>query len=138
MSPLSASIVAIPTAAITSVIAPSARNSDVEASATTSAEGGGLEYQLRHYRIRPGKLDEFIDAWLRGVRPLRERFGFVVAGAWRVDDADQFVWILGYDGADGFAAADRRYYASEERKRLAPDPAPLIAHPESWMMRSVL
>ena len=97
-----------------------------------------MEYQLRHYAIQPGKLDDFVDAWLRGVKPLREKFGFSVVGAWRVEGADEFVWILGYAGPDGFAAADRRYYASEERKHLQPDPAELIAKPETRMMRSVL
>jgi hypothetical protein len=97
-----------------------------------------MEYQLRQYRIRDGQMDEFVDAWLRGVYPLRRKFGFTFVGAWRVDGADEFVWILGYDGPDGFAAADRRYYASTERKTMSPDPAALIEHPVQSMLRSVL
>jgi NIPSNAP len=97
-----------------------------------------MEYQLRHYRIRDGQMDEFVDAWLRGVYPLRRKFGFRFVGAWRVDGADEFVWILGYDGPDGFAAADRRYYASTERKTMSPDPAALIEQPMQSMLRSVL
>jgi hypothetical protein len=97
-----------------------------------------MEFQLRHYKIRNGQMDEFVDAWLRGVYPLRRKFGFRFVGAWRVDGADEFVWILGYDGPDGFAAADRRYYDSDERKRLSPDPAKLIERPTQSMMRSVL
>ena len=97
-----------------------------------------MEYQLRHYGIRAGKMDAFLDAWLRGVYPLRRRFGFTVAGAWRVEGADEFVWVIGYDGPDGFAAADARYYASEERKRISPDPAQYIEAPVSRMMRMVL
>jgi hypothetical protein len=97
-----------------------------------------MEYQLRHYRIRAGRMDEFLDAWLRGVYPLRRKFGFHFVGAWRVEGADEFVWILGYDGADGFAEADRRYYASDERKRMTPDPAAFIERPMQSMLRSVL
>lgn len=97
-----------------------------------------MEYQLRHYRIRAGKMDAFLDAWLRGVYPLRRKFGFTFAGAWRVHGADEFVWIIGYDGAEGFAAADRRYYDSEERKRVTPDPAQYIEAPVNKMMTSVL
>jgi NIPSNAP protein len=97
-----------------------------------------VEYQLRHYKIRDGRMDAFVAAWLGGVYPLRRKFGFTFVGAWRVADADEFVWILGYDGPDGFAAADRRYYASEERKRMAPDPAALIERPVQTMLRSVL
>jgi hypothetical protein len=97
-----------------------------------------MEYQLRHYRIRAGRMDAFLDAWLRGVYPLRRRFGFVFAGAWRVEGADEFVWIIGYGGPEGFTAADERYYKSEERKRISPDPAQYVDAPVSQMMRSVL
>jgi len=97
-----------------------------------------VEYQLRHYRIREGAMDAFLDAWLRGVYPLRRKFGFTFAGAWRVVDADEFIWIIGYDGPKGFAAADRDYYASEERKSMSPDPALFIETPINRMMRSVL
>ena len=83
-------------------------------------------------------MEAFLDAWLRGVYPLRRRFGFTFAGAWRVDDTDEFVWIIGYDGPEGFAAADDNYYASAERKRMSPDPAEFIDAPISKMMRSVL
>jgi hypothetical protein len=83
-------------------------------------------------------MDAFLDAWLRGVYPLRLRFGFVLAGAWRVERADEFVWIIGYGGPEGFAVADERYYKSEERKRMSPDPAQYIDAPLSQMMRSVL
>jgi hypothetical protein len=41
-----------------------------------------MEYQLRRNRIRPGHLEEFLDAWLSGVVPLRRRFGFTFGGAW--------------------------------------------------------
>jgi hypothetical protein len=83
-------------------------------------------------------MDAFLDAWVRGVYPLRRKFGFTFAGAWRVEDADEFVWIMGYDGAEGFAAADRSYYASEERRGMSPDPAQYIEAPTNRMMRSVL
>ena len=97
-----------------------------------------MEYQLRRYRIRAGKMDAFLDAWLRGVYPLRRQFGFTFVGAWRVEGADEFVWIIGFDGPEGFARADARYYESEERKRVSPDPAQYIEMPEGRMMRSVL
>ncbi|HEV8535546.1 MAG TPA: NIPSNAP family protein [Candidatus Limnocylindria bacterium] len=97
-----------------------------------------MEYQLRHYRIRAGQMDNFIDAWLRGVYPLRRKFGFTILGAWRVDGTDEFVWVVGYDGAEGFAAADRRYYDSDERKRMDPDPRRYIEEPVKHDMRSVL
>jgi len=97
-----------------------------------------VEYQIRQYRIREGRMDEFVDSWLRGVYPLRRKFGFTFIGAWRLLDAEEFVWVIGYDGPESFAAADRRYYASEERRAMSPDPAQLIEQPTQSMMRSVL
>jgi hypothetical protein len=97
-----------------------------------------LEYQLRRFRIRAGSMDTFLDAWLRGVYPLRRKFGFTFAGAWVVEGTDEFVWIIGYDGPDGFSAADKRYYESAERHQMSPDPAQYIETPVNQMMRSIL
>ena len=97
-----------------------------------------MEYQVRHFRIREGNMDTFLDAWLRGVYPLRRKFGFTFVGAWVVEGADEFVWIIGHDGPEGFAAADKHYYESNERKRMSPDPAQYIEAPLNRMMRSVL
>lgn len=97
-----------------------------------------MEYQLRSFRIRAGHMDQFLSAWLAGVYPLRLKFGFTFAGAWCVEGADEFVWVIGYDGPDGFATADKRYYESPERKGLSPDPAQYIEAPVNRMMRSVL
>jgi hypothetical protein len=83
-------------------------------------------------------MDAFVDAWLRGVYPLRQKFGFTFAGSWRVEVTDEFVWVIGYDGPEGFGAADRRYYESDERKRMSPDPAQYVERSEHHMMRSVL
>jgi hypothetical protein len=59
-----------------------------------------------------------------------------VRGVWPVPTSSFGFW--GYGGADGFAAADARYYASEERKRMSPDPARYIEAPINRMMTSVL
>jgi hypothetical protein len=97
-----------------------------------------VEYQIRQFRIRAGTMDAFLDAWLGGVYPLRRKFGFIFVGAWRVEGADEFVWIIGYDGPDGVAAADKRYYDSVERKTMSPDPVQYIEGPSNRMLRSVL
>ncbi|MHB8630938.1 MAG: antibiotic biosynthesis monooxygenase family protein [Candidatus Limnocylindria bacterium] len=82
--------------------------------------------QLREYTIKPGQLDRFADAWRSGVRPLREQQGFVIEGAWTIPSEEHFVWIVSYDGPDGWDAADRAYYGSPERTALDPDPASFI------------
>jgi hypothetical protein len=97
-----------------------------------------VELELRRNRIRAECVNEFLDAWLRSVVPLRRRFGFTFVGAWLVEGADELVWILGYDGVDGFAAADHRYYASPERVALNPDPAQWFESSERVRLRLVL
>ena len=97
-----------------------------------------MEYQLRRFRIAPGKLDEFVRAWKAGVVPLRERFGFRFHGAWSIEESNEFVWVISHDGSEGFAAADAAYYASDERGRLSPDPARHIVSSEETTAHRVL
>ena len=94
-----------------------------------------MEWQLRIYEIEPGEVDDWIAEWRAHVEPLRRLHGFRVLGPW-VDD-HMFVWLLGYDGDDGFATADRRYYESDERRAVDPDPARHIASTEVRMLREV-
>jgi hypothetical protein len=82
-----------------------------------------MRYQLRDYDVRPGEMDAWLGEWMANIRPMREKFGFQVVGAWRVEAQERFVWILGYEGEGGFEEADRRYYESPDRRALVPDPA---------------
>ena len=94
-----------------------------------------MEWQLRIYTINDGALQDWLEEWRAHVAPLRRRLGFRVVGPW-VDD-NTFVWLLGYDGEDGFAAADARYYVSPERTSIEPDPARHIAKAEQRALRDV-
>jgi hypothetical protein len=58
-----------------------------------------------------------------------------VLGPWL--DGATFVWLLGYDGDEGFAAADARYYDSPERRAIEPDPARHILSSQTRMLREV-
>ena len=68
-----------------------------------------MEYQVRITRIQQGMLDTFIEEWTATVARLRRRRGFTLAGAWAIDETSDFIWVLGYDGDEGFAAADAAY-----------------------------
>jgi hypothetical protein len=94
--------------------------------------------QLRIYKVKEGRMAEFLEGWTNGVLPLRRKFGFRVDGAWTIVEENKFVWIMSYDGPEGFAARDKVYYDSPERHALRPDPAPLIEHAETYMMTSAL
>jgi hypothetical protein len=86
-----------------------------------------VEYRLRIYTVKAGEMSAWIDEWSRLVRPLREKLGFTILGAWAGEETDTFVWLLGYDGPEGYEASDAAYYASPERAALDPDPARHLA-----------
>ncbi|HET7338401.1 MAG TPA: NIPSNAP family protein [Candidatus Dormibacteraeota bacterium] len=95
-------------------------------------------FQLREYTVNPGEMDEWIAEWRSKIVPLRAKHGFVVVGAWTVDESEQFVWILKYDGPKSWKEADADYYASPERKAMSPDPARHLANTGARFMRSRL
>lgn len=93
--------------------------------------------QLREYTIAPGRLDEFADLWARTVRPLRQRKGFTVEGAWRLPSEGRFLWIVSHDGPAGWEAAERAYYDSPERRAMDPDPASFIVAKRTLFIEQV-
>src|SRR5207249_946228 len=93
-------------------------------------------WQLRRYKIREGSMDAWLEEWSRHIRPLRERLGFRVVGAWTAG-ATEFIWILGYDGPLSWTEADLAYYASPERKAIDPNPARHIEAAEEVMISPV-
>ncbi len=95
-----------------------------------------VKYQLRIYTVRPGQMAAWTEEWNRSIAPLRRRFGFTILGPWIVESEDMFVWILGYDGPEGFQAADSVYYTSPDRQSVAPDPARHLLKAEEWPMRA--
>jgi len=94
--------------------------------------------QVRIFTINRGKMNEFVSAWQKGVYPLRTKFGFRVEKAWVVREKNKFIWILSYDGPEGFVAKDSAYYASQARATLQPDPADYIADSENYFIDSAL
>jgi hypothetical protein len=96
-----------------------------------------MEYQLRDYRVAPGRMEAFLEVFGR-VAEARRAAGFEVVGAWVDDGADRFVWLAGYGGDDGFDAATRRYYDSPQRAAITPEPSSLLTNVETAMLRRVL
>jgi hypothetical protein len=95
------------------------------------------QWQLRDYLIAEGHLDEFLDAWTRGVLPLRRSAGFEIR-AWTVPGESRFIWLLAYTGPDSFAAADDAYYATLARATLDPDPAQWIVEQHKLMLEPLI
>lgn len=85
-----------------------------------------MEIEFRDYTIRPGCMSAWLTGWRAHILPLREHAGFRVCGAWVDSDHGRFIWVLSYDGIDGFDAADDRYHESRGRVALDPEPSDLI------------
>ena len=85
-----------------------------------------MEFQIRRYKIVPGTMDEFIELFNTQLVPIRERYGFKLQSYWRLDETHEFMWIVSYEGPEGFEAADAAYYSSPERDQVSPHPLDFI------------
>jgi hypothetical protein len=94
--------------------------------------------QLRIYTINHGRMGDFVRAWREGIYPLRLRYGFRVAGAWIVEESNQFVWVLSYAGPESWEAREQAYHESPERQGLDPDPGRWVARAEAYFVEAVL
>jgi hypothetical protein len=94
--------------------------------------------EIRIYTIHPGKMDSFVSAWQKGVYPLRTKAGFKIENAWVVKESNKFIWVISYDGPEGFTAKDSAYYASQPRKVLQPDPAGFVADRQHYFIEPAL
>ena len=95
------------------------------------------EYQLRDYRVKEGEMDSFIEAWKMKIVPLRKKFGFRVIGSWFSREENRFVWVVAWDGSGSFEQAHNKYYSSEERLAMKPDPASYLAKVDTIMVNSM-
>ena len=110
----------------------------VDTSFSNEKKISAKETQIRIFTINKGKMDVFLDGWQKGVYPLRIKNGFKIEGAWVVKEKNKFIWILSYDGPEGFEAKDSAYYASQGRTTLKPDPAEYIADVEKYFISPAL
>ena len=77
----------------------------------------------------------FASEWNEKIRPLREKLGFKISGAWTSDSTNQFIWTLEYDGPSLWEEMDKAYFDSEERRKMEPDPARHIARIEQYFIK---
>ena len=95
------------------------------------------EYQLRIYHMKPGTMAEFVAGWRKRIVPIREQLGFKVLYAFEHEQNNEFIWLLSYEGPDGYAAADARYYASDARKSLNWDTTQYIERMELRLLQNI-
>lgn len=97
-----------------------------------------MREQVRIYTINKGGLNQFVSDWNEKIRPLREKLGFKIVGAWTLEATNQFVWVQRYEGSGSWEEQDQAYFASEERRAMDPDPALLIARMEQYFADAVI
>jgi hypothetical protein len=97
-----------------------------------------MPLQLRIYTIHRGALAQFAREWNEKIRPLREKLGFRIRGAWTCDGTSQFIWLMAYDGPEPWDERDAAYFNAPERKAMQPDPARHIARLEQYFVESAL
>src|SRR5579884_1696539 len=69
-------------------------------------EEGGVFYELRQYKVRPGQMDRWIKCMEEEIIPFQVSKGMVIAGSFRGEDDDSvYVWM-------------RRFQDEAERERL--------------------
>ncbi len=85
------------------------------------------------------------DRWMHGSRGgsqgsfrCEREAGFHIIGAWVDRQNDRFVWLIGYAGADESESANNRYYDSDERASLQPNPAELIEQAKAVKVETVV
>ena len=94
--------------------------------------------QLRIYTINKGRLNDFVEGWKKFVYPLHLKHGYTIPLAEVIEERNEFVWIVAYDGPEDWETKQKAYYGSPERKAVDPDPARHIAKTERWFIKSVL
>lgn len=93
--------------------------------------------QLRIYDLKPGALEEFAAKVDAELLPIRLDHGFRREGPWMVEGADQYVWIVHYDGDGTFEEAEERYYADPRRGEMSFDPMDYITEVDARMLTPI-
>ena len=85
-------------------------------------------YELRHYRVLPGKMDEWVRCMEEEIIPFQVAHGMVIAGSFRGESDDQtYVWMRRFDSEEQREALYAPVYESDHWKDvIAPQVEELI------------
>ena len=85
-------------------------------------------YELRHYRVLPGKMDEWVRCMEEEIIPFQVARGMVIAGSFRGESDDQtYVWMRRFDSEEQREALYAAVYESDHwQDVIAPQVEELI------------
>ena len=85
-------------------------------------------YELRHYRVLPGKMEEWVRCMEEEIIPLQVARGMVIAGSFRGESNDQtYVWLRRFESEEQREQLYAAVYESDEWKNeIAPQVEKLI------------
>lgn len=94
-------------------------------------------FELRQYRTRPGKRDEWVRFFEAEVVPFQAAKGMKIIGSWIVeDDPDAFVWVRGFADEEDRVRLYKEVYESDHWKtNVAPVTAELLIREEIKVTR---
>ena len=84
-----------------------------------------MHHQLRTYQVKPGEMDAFLRSFDQVVAA-RQAHGFEIEGVWYSEEENVFAWVVSHGGPESFEEAVERYYDSDERKAIHPEPASFL------------
>ena len=86
-------------------------------------------FELRQYRIVPGKRDEWVTIMEERIIPGQTAMGAVIVGSFvGTEEDDLYVWIRRFESEEQHKAFSGAYYGSEEWKNeLQPKAKEMIA-----------
>ena len=81
-------------------------------------------YELRQYRIRSGRMDEWVEFMEKDIIPFQVSRGMVITGSWRGEEDDTvYVWMRRFESE---AERERLYQAVYESDYWKNDVAPRV------------
>lgn len=78
-------------------------------------------------------MDAFLEVFDRVVEA-RRAHGFEIEGVWYSRESGRFVWVVGFEGDVSFEDAVTRYYDSDMRKAISPNPLDFLDEVELTMV----
>ena len=82
-------------------------------------------YELRRYKIHPGRMDEWVEFMENDIIPFQVSRGMVITGSWRgEEDETVYVWMRRFDSE---AERERLYEAVYQSDYWKNDVAPRVS-----------